>query len=193
MLILKETIAKFDFLAVIMTNECLWEFRCPENLSSLFPLRRPRWAQNCELVHSKSERNEKGEKRRPFMHLWLEKMKVHLYSLKDQSAERQVSRDTKLASLVCSSVCDAPFKLDESSLIIRAGPLNAVCFFPITMFLVEPQSSTLPQTESLSSWHSFRVSLGGVNRYDRFQSVFSFSLICDKCVPGCHGFMAASS
>ncbi len=54
----------------------------------------PCWAQNCELV-----KDMKKEKRQPFVHLWLEKMKVHLYSLKDQSAERQVTRDTKLASV----------------------------------------------------------------------------------------------
>ncbi len=128
---------------------------CPENHSSFFPLHRPCWAQNCELVHS-NLKDMKKEKRQPFVHLWLEKMKVHLYSLKDQSAERQVTRDTKLASV--------SVMLFQAWWIESNNPRWMPCFFPIAMFLVEPQSSKLPQTESLSSWHSFRVSLGGVNR-----------------------------
>lgn len=168
----------------------LWrEFGCPENHSSFFPLQRPCWAQNCQLVHSKSERHEQGEKAAVHASMTGENEGIFVFTQRSEHwkagyPRHQAGITSMRQCLWCS------FKLDESSLIIRAGPLNAVGFFPIAVFLVEPQSSKLPQTESLSSWHSFGVSLGGVNRCDRFKSLFSFTLICDKCVPGCHGFMA---
>lgn len=108
----------FDSLGAIITNKYVWNC-CfcswdPQRRLfcriSLLGLKLPA----CSL----DNRKNKKEKSWSFMHLWLEKMKVHLYSLRDQSDEKQVRFDIKLASGLYTGVSLTLFKLDELNLII---------------------------------------------------------------------------
>lgn len=92
----------------------------------------------------------------------LEKMKVHLYSIRDQSCEKQVWFNIKLASGLYTGVSHSLFKHDELSLIIWW-----MMYFFYDHVLVKPQRS--------SSLHSFWVCLADLKAFS--------CLMCDKCVP----------
>lgn len=89
-------------------------------------------------------------------------MKVHLYSLRDQSCEKQVWFNIKLASGLYTGVSHSLFKHDELSLIIWW-----MMYFFYDHVLVKPQRS--------SSLHSFWVCLADLKAFS--------CLMCDKCVP----------
>lgn len=102
-----------------------------------------------------------------------------------RAGERQVSRNVNLASLLYASVCDAPFKPDESSLIMPYVFFLSLCFWSK---LNRVSCHTL--NHCLVYIHfKFHLAEWPIQKLQRFY----FLLICDKCVAGCHGFMAESS